>query len=446
MNNDAMRQGLTFVLDEYEPLAAFEHGDLLWSSEFQRLILQSEPAQLGRMLPQARFVPSAAGQPATVTFFMFDEGGNEVAGASIPAGNRIPPGAIDELEHRLEAFAKLADNERASSDRRQLIRGFRLPNPQTHPEFYRLYGPSDNRRLLVIWGMERKPQPGVVVTNRSLPGAAVPPILRSGTTAASFIGDFLRNAATNRTVRAGLLAAVILLLAAFALCRLTDLPICKTKEESQPTPTPEPTSVPTPPSPQTPTPTPTPPPGQVQTPPPPRPVAPSPPPTQTPTPIPPPGQVQTPPPPRPVAPTPPPTQTPTPTPPPGQIQTPPPTPPVVPTPPPTQTPTPTPTPTPIALPSRFGLILEHRPIGDDEVELRLRLLPRGSDDGRLTQWSIDGLSGVQTGSRSAFRVKARPEPYILRVKLPNGREVTRELKANRRNEFDIDLNDKRDLE
>jgi hypothetical protein len=98
------------------------------------------------------------------------------------------------------------------------------------------------------------------------------------------------------------------------------------------------------------------------------------------------------------------------------------------------------------MPSRFGLVLEHRSIGDDEVELRLRLLPRGNDDGRLTQWSIDGLSGVQTGSRSAFQVKARPEPYILRVKLPNGREVTRELKANRRSEFDIDLNDKRDLE
>jgi len=90
MGTEANGRGLTFSLADYDALNAFEHGELLWSTQFQRLILESEPARLGTFLPQARFVPGSEGRPGTVTFYMYDKVGNEVAAGSVPAGNRIP--------------------------------------------------------------------------------------------------------------------------------------------------------------------------------------------------------------------------------------------------------------------------------------------------------------------------------------------------------------------
>jgi hypothetical protein len=163
---------------------------------------------------------------------MYNEHGDEVAGSSVPALHGIPRNQLEELQQRTEEFAQLAENPRASSDRRRLIKEFKLANPRSHPEFYRLYGSSGNQRLLVLWGMERKRAVGFVPPEPDLvaPQEAVG-ILKALGSHGQRLYALLTGTAGDWRVRAGALAILVLLTGAFVLCRLNILPICGTHDE-----------------------------------------------------------------------------------------------------------------------------------------------------------------------------------------------------------------------
>ena len=91
------------------------------------------------------------------------------------------------------------------------------------------------------------------------------------------------------------------------------------------------------------------------------------------------------------------------------------------------------------------VVERHAPAGAEEVTLTLRLQPHGNGDASLAVWSVDGIPGTQTGSTAAFRLKAQPEPYTLRIKLPDGRNFDRRLIANRKDTSQIELKDGSEL-
>ena len=80
------------------------------------------------------------------------------------------------------------------------------------------------------------------------------------------------------------------------------------------------------------------------------------------------------------------------------------------------------------------------------VDVQLRLLPHGSGNPNGTQWSIEGINGMQAGAQAEFKLNARREPYIVHIRLPSGKEYTRSLTASRKDEFDVKLNDSGDLQ
>lgn len=70
----------------------------------------------------------------------------------------LPETLLHSLGSAIDAFLdRCDDDEKPISDHEKRIRkGFRLPDPDTEPDAYWLYGPVDDRKLLILWGCEFK--------------------------------------------------------------------------------------------------------------------------------------------------------------------------------------------------------------------------------------------------------------------------------------------------
>ena len=141
--------GIEIDLNEYHRLRAFHGGGEFWHRDYQDLIRNLTGLQ--RFLPAVQ--EDKAGLRATFSQFV---AGREVAGVSRGDDVRnIPQSEIVALVDALERLKRAANEPRADPNRRDIIQSFRLPNPNIHPEMYRVYGRPWNRKLLVLWGCER---------------------------------------------------------------------------------------------------------------------------------------------------------------------------------------------------------------------------------------------------------------------------------------------------
>ena len=66
----------------------------------------------------------------------------------------VPSPQLEAFEQAVEAFLSKGDGERISDHEKRLRNHFRLPDPDLEPDAYWLYGPVDDRRLLILWGCE----------------------------------------------------------------------------------------------------------------------------------------------------------------------------------------------------------------------------------------------------------------------------------------------------
>ncbi len=66
----------------------------------------------------------------------------------------LPLSLVDAFERAAKAF--IAGNERSVDHEIKLRRGFRLPDPDIDPQAYYVYGPAENRQLIILWGAEIK--------------------------------------------------------------------------------------------------------------------------------------------------------------------------------------------------------------------------------------------------------------------------------------------------
>ena len=84
-------------------------------------------------------------------------GGREQASRSHRVGTRkVPITELEAFEEAVRAFLQKADAEGTAPRAKEIIAHLRLPDPDLEPDMYRLYGPPWNRRLLALWGCERR--------------------------------------------------------------------------------------------------------------------------------------------------------------------------------------------------------------------------------------------------------------------------------------------------
>ena len=136
--------GLEADLSEYHKLRLTEGlGDLFETPH--KLVVHDT---LGRFLADVE--PSA-----NTALFKHIVGEKDRASRSNPVGTaKIPITELDAFEASLKAFYE--KRATALGNAQRVIEHLRLPDPDLEPEMYRLYGPPWNRRLLVLWGCERK--------------------------------------------------------------------------------------------------------------------------------------------------------------------------------------------------------------------------------------------------------------------------------------------------
>jgi hypothetical protein len=152
--------GIRVDLSEYDVRRSRDGGVPLWTEQIRKYVRNSA-GQLDRYLADVRdfsesdkFVVfkhevTERGQPPT-----------ECASQSYPADlSKIPSSEVSGLQAALASFKSQAtdDLKQNDLDRWQIISNLRLPNPGVDPQFYRIYGPLYRRRLLVLWGLERRP-------------------------------------------------------------------------------------------------------------------------------------------------------------------------------------------------------------------------------------------------------------------------------------------------
>jgi hypothetical protein len=205
--------GLRVKLDQYRPTNVFPGGPTIWGREYQSLIRDWAPASLGRFLPLALLEPD---DPQSVLFVLNDEDGQEVTSKSEPIGSQtVPAEEFDEILGAVRLLRRRAESPDVADEKRKAIEAFSLPDPRLDSSFYRIYGPRWRRRLLILWGCERRTESGLRAY-KTLPAEDAIAFLRENSAERNRYRWFVRAAA----------ASLLILLAIIVLCRFFDVPIC----------------------------------------------------------------------------------------------------------------------------------------------------------------------------------------------------------------------------
>lgn len=152
-------KGLRLKLGRLSPIRTWHGGGNFWSHEFQLTI---------RSGALAGFLPRATEDEDSV-LFEHRSGGTEQAGTSSAISNvsEIPAGELQALRAAVEELKRKAEDPHCDRTKRQMIEGFRLPDPQKDRDLYRLIGKGASAKLIVLWGVEREEGSALA------PGAAV---------------------------------------------------------------------------------------------------------------------------------------------------------------------------------------------------------------------------------------------------------------------------------
>ena len=136
----------------YYKVRSYHGGGEFFQPENAQVILQC----LGEFLPRAVERPGSDGRMEI--FYQHLSNGQDVCSRSAPldSGVNVPKSEITRLEAAISQLKAKENDPATDPTKREIIRAFRLPSPQKDPELYRLYGSGSNRRLLVLWGVEKE--------------------------------------------------------------------------------------------------------------------------------------------------------------------------------------------------------------------------------------------------------------------------------------------------
>lgn len=110
-------------------------------------LIQSEREPLASFL--APIATSDEGKSGTIAY-RFDQ----IPIDTLEPADFVPGPQLDAFERAINAFLNKGETERISDHEKRLRNHFRLPDPDLEPDAYWLYGPVDDRRLLILWGCE----------------------------------------------------------------------------------------------------------------------------------------------------------------------------------------------------------------------------------------------------------------------------------------------------
>lgn len=136
----------------YYKVRSYHGGGEFFQPENAQVILQC----LGEFLPRAVERPGSDGRMEI--FYQHLINGQDVCSRTAPldSGVNVPKSEITRLEAAIALLKSKESDPGTDPTKREIIRAFRLPSPQKDPELYRLHGSGSNRRLLVLWGVEKE--------------------------------------------------------------------------------------------------------------------------------------------------------------------------------------------------------------------------------------------------------------------------------------------------
>ncbi len=152
-------KGLRLKMGRLSPIRTWHGGGNFWSHEFQLTV---------RSGALAGFLPRAVEDEDSV-LFEYRSGGTEQASTSvaISSTSEIPAKELNALRAAVDELKRKAEDPHCDRTKRQMIEGFRLPDPQKDRDLYRLVGKGPTAKLIVLWGIEREEGSALA------PGAAV---------------------------------------------------------------------------------------------------------------------------------------------------------------------------------------------------------------------------------------------------------------------------------
>lgn len=152
-------KGLRLKLGRLSPIRTWHGGGNFWSHEFQLTV---------RSGALAGFLPRAIEDEDSV-LFEYRSGGIEQASTSVAISSmsEIPAKELNALRAAVDELKRKAEDPHCDRTKRQMIEGFRLPDPQKDRDLYRLIGKGPSAKLIVLWGIEREEGSALA------PGAAV---------------------------------------------------------------------------------------------------------------------------------------------------------------------------------------------------------------------------------------------------------------------------------
>jgi hypothetical protein len=142
------QRGLEASLREYSKLCLPQGQSDFYQTDNKVVVRE----MLGRFLADAE-----ENQDGNSVHFSQVVGGKERASRSRPVGTRkIPITELEAFEEAIQSFLQKAEAAGTAPRAKEIITHLRLPDPELEPDMYRLYGPPWNRRLLALWGCERR--------------------------------------------------------------------------------------------------------------------------------------------------------------------------------------------------------------------------------------------------------------------------------------------------
>ena len=142
------KHGIRLQLARYSPIRSWQGGGKFWEHDHQLTIRQ------GKL---AGFLPRALEEDNSIRYEQIIDG-REAASESVPLNRmeEVPAGQIEALRAALHELKSKGDDPLCDDTKRRIIEAFRLPDPVKDPELYRLHGKGQDRRLLVLWGVEKE--------------------------------------------------------------------------------------------------------------------------------------------------------------------------------------------------------------------------------------------------------------------------------------------------
>lgn len=150
-------KGLEFDMDHYVRLRTYVGGPDYWYQDNQRVLR----SKLHPFLPEMSFNP----ENNTVLASLVEDGVEWLSqSCDISEAKSIPTSERKRLEDILTALKKEVESGSKDANTSKLIREFKLPDHTKAPEMYRIFTKGHQRRLAIIWGMEKENAASVPVS------------------------------------------------------------------------------------------------------------------------------------------------------------------------------------------------------------------------------------------------------------------------------------------